>query len=264
MIKKYPPRCLTKDFLNTALFLIIISTFIFSCKVYKPVYFFKDITKDTIITGFTNPGIELKIQKDDILSIGITSLSPVEDALFNSNVGGAGASAGYLVEIDGSIYLHKLGKITVTGMTRKELKNRLEKDLLPYLKDPIVNINFLNHKITFLGETGSQVLTMPEEKISLIDVMAKSAAVTSNTRLNNVLVIRDIPNAKQFKHLNLEDPSIFTSPWYYLQPNDIVVVKPNEEKIFDEQRRVKNQQLFATVISAISFSFIIIDRIARR
>ena len=77
------------------------------------------------------------------------------------------------------------------------------------------------------------------------------------------MIIRETPNAKQVKYLNLEDPSVFTSPWYYLQPNDIVVVKPNEEKMESEQRRTRNQLMYTTVISAITFVFLIIDRIFR-
>lgn len=262
MIKNSPGYRLYRCVFKTGLFVIVAAAFLSSCRIYKPSVYFKDITRDTTISGFVNPETELRIQKDDVLGIGISSLNSLEDALFNPK---EVSSTGYIVGLDGSIYLHRLGKVAVVGITRKQLITRLENDLVPFLKDPIVSVIFLNHKITFLGESGSQVLTMPEEKMSLIDVLAKSSSgITPNTKLNNVLVIREIPGAKQFKHLNLEDPSIFTSPWYYLQPNDIVVVKPNEEKLDDEQKRIKRQQLFTTALSAVSFSLIILDRIFRK
>src|SRR5215203_3304364 len=75
-----------------------------SCKIYKPTYYFKEIKKDTIIRGFENKDVELKIQKNDALNISISSLSPQEDGLFNQRVGAD--SKGSLVDLDGNIYMH--------------------------------------------------------------------------------------------------------------------------------------------------------------
>ncbi len=230
-----------------------------SCKIYQPTYYFKDIRRDTVITGLVNPELEIKIKKDDVLSISISSLSPVEDELFNKSSGGKG----FQVTTDGHIYLHKLGRTPVAGLTRQQLKEKLEKELLPYLKDPIVTVNFANHRVTVFGETASKIIEMPEERISLLEVMAQAAGITPNSQLNHLMVIRENGNTKEFKHLNLEDPSIFTSPWFYLQPNDIVVVKPNEEKINTEQRRTRNQLMYTTLLSGITFVFLIVDRITR-
>ncbi len=245
-------------------FLTITAAFcLVSCKVYQPTYYFKNIQRDTTITGFNPGNVEIAIQKSDVLAITISSLNPSEDALYNNAVSVGQGLSGYLVENDGSIYLHKLGKLEVAGLTRMDLKRKLETEFLPFLKEPIVTVNFANHRITVFGEGKSTVLTMPEEKMSLIDVMAQTSPVTPNSKLNEVMVIREVGTSKQFKHLNLEDPSIFSSPWYYLQPNDIVVVKPNQEKIDSEQKRVRNQLMYTTVISGISFVFLIVDRVFR-
>ena len=230
---------IAKNFISIAIPIMSVSFFFSSCKIYQPAYYFKDVTRDTVITGFVNDNLELKIRKNDVLSISISSLSNVEDVLFNKAVpiGTESRSSGFQVTADGNIYLHKLGKITVVGLTRRELKNLLENSLLPYLKDPIVTVNFVNHRVTVLGDASSMIVEMPEERISLLEAMAKTGSVTQNSQLNRVMVIREAENTKEVKHLNLEDPSIFTSPWYYLQPNDIVVIKPNEEKIQTEQNK---------------------------
>jgi polysaccharide export outer membrane protein len=239
-----------------------------SCAITKPTYIFKDIKKDTIIQGFVDANIELKIQKDDLLNLTISSLNSTEDLLFNSAMGtavAAGGGAGYMVRADGNIYMHKLGSVLVAGLTTRELKNRLEKDLLPYLKDPIVNISFANHFITIMGEAGSsQKLSMPSEKLSLIDALALSGRLSPNATLKNIMVIRETDGGKQFKRLNLEDASIFTSPWYYMQPKDILVVSPDDEKIYKEARRTRNLQLYSTFVSVLSITLIILDRIVKR
>ncbi|CAN5334622.1 hypothetical protein BH11BAC5_BH11BAC5_29810 [soil metagenome] len=243
-----------------------------SCAITKPTYIFKDIKKDTIIHGFVDANIELKIQKDDLLNLTVSSLNSAEDALFNSAMGtGAatgksdGGGAGYVVNSEGNINMHKLGIVPVSGMTIKELKMKLEKDLLPFLKDPIVNVSFANHFITIMGEAGSsQKLNIPAEKISIVDALALSGRVGVNGTLQDVMVIRETEGAKQFKHLNLENASIFTSPWYYLQPKDILIVNPNEEKIYKEARRTRNLQLYSTFVSVLSITLIILDRIVKR
>jgi polysaccharide export outer membrane protein len=264
MIKKYRSLWLVRINPNIAYLTIFISLLISSCKVYKPTYYFKDITRDTVIAGVQHPNLELKIQKNDVLSITVSSLSPTEDALYSKGASSASAEiTGFQVDLDGNIYLHKLGKLAVAGMTRQQLKLKLENDLLPYLKDPVVTVSFLNHRVTVFGETNSMVVNMPDEKIPLLEVMATAHPVTQNSELNQVLVIRETTAGKEFKHLNLENFSIITSPWYYLQPNDIVVVKINEEKVVTEAKRTRNQVLFATVISSISFLLLILDRISR-
>lgn len=232
-----------------------------SCKVYKPTYYFKDVTRDTIIRGFDAKNTELVIREGDLLDITISSLSSEEDALYNRAA--ASALKGHKVDPEGKIYLHKLGNMAVAGLTRKQLKSKLENDLSPYLKDPIVNVNFGNHRVTVFGETTSKVVEMPDEKISLLEVMAIASPVTVNSELNKVMIIRESSGAKEFKHINLEDPSIITSPWYYLQPNDIVVVKPNAEKMEADAKRLSNQMLFTTIISGVTFVLLIIDRILR-
>ncbi len=263
MIKKYERVKRVTVYFQFELILSMTVFCLLSCKVYPPTYYFKDIKQDTIIKGVSPVTVEIPIQKSDVLSIVISSLNPSEDALYNKAVSIGQNLVGYLVENDGSIYLHKLGKVAVIGLTRGGLKQKLENDLSPYLKEPIVTVNFVNHRVTVFGDGKSTVITMPEEKISLLDVMAQSGAVSPNTQLNKVMVIREIGTAKQFKHLNLEDPSIFSSPWYYLQPGDIVVVKPNEAKIDTDQKRLRNQLMYTTIISGISFVFLIVDRIFR-
>ncbi len=250
-------------FLSAALFT--------SCAISKPTYPFKDITRDTVIKSNTNIDTELKIQKNDLLSLAISSLNPVEDQFFNSAMGkeltttSGGVEGGYLVSVDGNIYLHKLGKVYVQGMTRAELKIKLEKDLLPYLKDPIVTVSFANHFVTVMGDVGkSQVLNMPNEKISLIDVIALSSNVTEKGTYKNMLVIREMPGSREFKHINLEDQSIFSSPFYYLQPKDILVINPYVEKMYTEQSEKRNQQVLSNVLSVASIIVIILSLIRLR
>ncbi|HEY8688110.1 MAG TPA: polysaccharide biosynthesis/export family protein [Chitinophagaceae bacterium] len=209
--------------------------------------------------------MELKIRKNDLLSIIIISPDPVSTPLFNGSQGtstSSGASSGtsgstpaggYLVDKDGNIVMYKLGVIHVEGLTRSELKYKLQKDLSPYLKDAVVTIRFLSNHITVLGEVAHpQVLTIPNEQIPLLEAIGQSGDLTITGRRDNILVIRETPNGKQFKRLNLTDNSIFNSPFYYLKPDDVVYVEPTKLKINSSGN---TPQIIGYALSGISIFF---------
>ena len=254
-----------------SLFICCLGSVVFSsCSSTKNSYYFKTLPRDTSLTNTVNRVPETRIQKNDQLSIIISSLNPAEDAVFNAAAGTGGATAltggtptGYTVDIAGNIQVHRLGIIHADGMTRRELKNKLETDITPYLKDPVVTIRFLNHRVTVLGEISKpQVITMPEEQLSLLEVLGSSGDLSQLAKRDNILIIREKENSKQFKRINLEDHSIFTSEWYYLQPGDVVYVEPNDKRIKDE-KRARQQQTISFALSGISLAIIILDRILR-
>ena len=104
---------------------------------------------------------------------------------------------------------------------------------------------------------------MPEEQLSIIDAIVLSGDVKDNARRDHIMVIREEGNEKKIKILNLENHSIFSSPWYYLQPNDIGYVLPDEAKKQKEERRARFQTNFAIITASISVFVILIDRLLR-
>ena len=241
-----------------------------SCKVTQPSSYFKNLKKDTTLVGSVTSDFELKILKGDRLSIAVSSLSTVEDGLFNSagsggnTAGSSTKSSGYVVQQDGTVLLHRLGTVQAAGITRKELSRKLEEKLLAYMKEPIVQVNFLNHKVTVMGEVRTpQVLNMPEEPLTIIDALILSGDVTANAKRNNIAIIREEGTEKKVKHINLENNSIFSSPLYYLQPNDIILVSAETEKFEKEERRKKLQTTLSLVASGVSFLLIILNRVVK-
>jgi len=179
------------------------------------------------------------------------------------NSSGAGASVGYQVDAKGEIQVHRIGMVRAEGMTRKELKKKLESSLAPYLKDPVVTVRYLNHRVTILGEVAKpQVVTMPEERISILELLGISGDVTQFARRDNILVIRESEKGKEFKRLNLQDHSVFTSDWYYLKPDDVVYVEPNDKKM-NEEKRSKTQQNISIGLSALSTILVVIGLVTR-
>ena len=212
------------------IFLCICLLGILSCTSTKNSFYFQNLQKDTTLRNLITKDFESKIQKNDLLGITVSSLSP-DNAFYNSPQNGVGTLAGYLVDGNGDIQFVKLGRLHAEGMTKKELKAKLEKDLVPYLKEAVVSVGFLNRHVTLIGGLNPQVLPMPADNMTILDALASSGDIGEKGRIDNVLVIRDTAeNAKEFKRLNLTDNSIFYSPYFYLQPNDIVYVEPKKVK----------------------------------
>ena len=272
MSKIYRGLCFKKVGFIQLFFLFILSEHMMvSCKVTQPSSYFKNLKKDTTIAGSVTSDFELKIMKGDRLSITVSSLSTVEDALFNSAGSGGGSTAGsltksggYVVQQDGTVLLHRLGTVRAVGTTRKEFSRKLEEKLLAYMKEPIVQVNFLNHKVTVMGEVRTpQVLNMPDEPLTIIDALILSGDVTANAKRNNIAIIREEGTEKKVKHINLENNSIFSSPLYYLQPNDIILVSADNDRYVKEENRKKLQTTLSLVASGISLLIIIIDRVIK-
>jgi polysaccharide biosynthesis/export protein len=220
--------------------------------------------------SFTTPSApRLVIQSNDLLSISVSSLNPEASAMFNpSNTAGTTETTtttttanGYLVDGDGNIQFPFLGSIKAAGLTKDELKNRLTKDLVDkkLLVDPIIVVRFLNYKVTVLGEVAHPtVITVPSEKITLLEALGLAGDLTIYAQRDNVLVIREEEGKKVTHRLNLNSTELFNSPYYYLKSNDVVYVEPNKAKVATTSRW---QTWVPILLSALSLGIIVVDRI---
>ncbi len=238
-------------------FFICIVLFLSSCSTTKNTTYFQNLQKDTTLKNLVSKNFEIKIQKADLLEITVASLSPENTAIYNAPQNRVGPLTGYVVDEDGNIQFIKLGNLHVEGMTRKELKVKLEKDLAPYLKESVVSVGFLNRHVTMMGGISPQVLPLISDNMTILDALAASGDIGAKGRKDNILVIREKDNSREFKRLNLTDNSIFYSPYFYLQPNDIVYVQPTKEKVD------KTLQIISYVTTGISFVFLILGRVIK-
>lgn len=259
---------------NSSFFYIILfffAIYLSSCTPAKNVVYFKNVPAELEMQTLLDQNWELRIRKNDLLSITIISPDPLTTPLFNASQSsssgndagrsGNNSTSGYLVDQDGKIVIYKLGSIHVEGLTRKQLTQVLQRELAPYLKDAVVTIRFLNNKVTILGEVAKpQIITIPNEKISILDAIAESGDLTISGRRDNILVIRETPTGKQFKRINISDNSIFNSPFYYLKPDDVVYVEPTEFKL---KTLSQNQQVIGYVLTGVSILITIISLLLR-
>jgi polysaccharide export outer membrane protein len=259
-----------KTIRGSIIILTVISIFsATSCVNTKKAIYFDNI-QDTVLQPL-KADLESTIQAKDLLSISVSSLNPEATIIFNTpNVPAVSATtatgtnatlAGYLVSQEGTIQFPVLGNITAAGLTKKQLSDDITKRLTDkkLLVDPIVNIRFLNFKVTVLGEVARPtVVTVANEKISILEALGMAGDLTIFAKRDNVLLIREEGGRKLVKRINLNSSSVLTSPYYYLKTNDIVYAEPNNTKI---SANSSQRQALPIVLSALSFISILLTRI---
>ena len=227
--------------------LIFIFTYSTSCVNTKKATYFNNVQATSYTPSAVDSGL-IAIQKNDILSIVITSLSPEASAIFNTTnttttisttTGTYQSTGGYLVNSEGFIELPILGNIKVAGLTKKDLKEKITNILIEkkLLLEPIVSVRQLNFEITVLGEVGRpSVITVPSEKVSLIKALGLAGDITIYGEKSNVTLIRESNGKRMVTHLDLNSADFLTSPYYYLRPNDVIYVESNKNKVASVSR----------------------------
>ncbi len=252
------------------LFLLLLINVLSSCSSTKQATYFSNASDTTILTRLDEA--ETLIQKNDMLSVYISSLNPEASAVFNapnsqatttSTTTGSASAGGYLVNTDGNIQIPILGNIKAAGLTKKQLKADITNSIIDkkLLIDPIVTIRHLNYEVTVIGEVSRPtVINVPNEKISLLKALGIAGDITVFGKKDNVMLIREIEGKRKVKRIDLNSNNFLTSPYYYLQPNDIIYVEANKFKVMNANR---NQQLLPTILSGLSIIAIVITTLFR-
>lgn len=254
---------------SSNLFVITLFTFsIISCVSSKKVAYFTDVSDSTLIAS--KAGLEPLIQKKDILSISISSLSNEATIIFNTpnqpasptgSVNNSSQTAGYLVSQEGNIKFPILGNIPAVGLTQKQLEDNITKLLLDkkLLFDPIVTARFLNFRVTVLGEVNRPgVVLVPNEQISILEAIGQAGDLTIFGLRNNVILIRQEGPDKLVKRINLNSSQILQSPYFFLKSNDVIYVEPGKAKVAS---RSPFQQQLPVIFSGLSLVIILLTNV---
>lgn len=247
-----------------------------SCASTKDIAYFQNKLVDQPEKIDKHAGIV--IQPKDMLSIVVTTRNPELAPMFNLPVisyqAGSEASAvggynqrlmGYVVDGEGDIDFPVLGKLHVAGMTRWELadmiKDRLVKD--GYLTDAVVTVEFMNFKVSVMGEVSSPgTFVIEGDKVTVLQALSLARDLTIFGRRDNVSVIREQNGQRIIYEIDLTNVDMFKSPAYYLQQNDIVYVQPNDIKARQSTTDDKTLRISSIALSSGSLLVSIVTLLA--
>lgn len=220
--------------------LVILIFGMISCSTKKQILYLQDIdTYDDSEVLYT----ENTIQHNDILSVVISSsiietAAPYNKATITTGNASAGQSQnyqnqGYLVSKDLEIKLPILGNVSVANKTIKELEFVIENLLISgeHLIDPTVMISLLNAKFTTLGEMGTGTHYFSENNLTILQAIGMAGDLNINGLRDDIILIREIDGKRTIAHIDLTAADLFDSPYYFIKPNDLIYVKPNDVRV---------------------------------
>jgi polysaccharide export outer membrane protein len=228
---------------NSFIVLAVMTVILASCGSVKDIAYFQNKVVDHPEQIDKHAGIV--IQPKDMLSIVVSSRNPELVAMFNLPVISYQAGSevvtssyqqrlmGYVVDNEGMIDFPVLGPIKVSGLTRWELSELIKKKLIDggLLTDAVVTVEFMNFKVSVIGEVNSPgTYTIQGDKVTILQAISLARDLTIFGLRENVSVIRERDGERVIYEVNLCDVSMFNSPAYYLQQNDVVYVQPSEIK----------------------------------
>ncbi|MBN2485935.1 MAG: polysaccharide biosynthesis/export family protein [Bacteroidales bacterium] len=224
-------------------FVSIVTFFMLSCNNRAYIYFYESPSgySDTIL--YKPVKTTYLVKPDDILYVEFHSASTDAEQQFSSKAvtGGGNIELSpsviyinhYVVSGNGTIKMPVLGEISVAGLSAENIEKLIENEGRKYINDITAKVKLVSYKITFLGEFGD-----PGEKyfysdnVSLFDALAAAGEITYYGNRKNLRVMRQTTEGIKSFRINLNDPELINSPYFYLKPNDIVYAEPKARKTF--------------------------------
>lgn len=250
------------------IYLLVMLQLAFSgCATVKDITYFQNRIIDKPEKIDKHAGIV--IQPKDMLSIVVSSRNPELVAMFNlpvvsyqagSEVVSGGYSQrlmGYVVDNEGNIDFPVLGMLKVSGLTRWELSEMIKNQLLGdgLLADAVVTVEFLNFKVSVIGEVNSPgTYNVEGDKVTILQAISLAKDLTIFGERSNVAVIRERNGERTIYQIDLCDVSLFNSPAYYLQQNDIVYVEPSKIKARQSTTDDKALRMTSILVSSGSLA----------
>lgn len=258
----------SKYYKNYISILLVFSVLITSCISGKRQFYIQNpnFSSDKVVEVENRPPT-YRIQVDDMLLINIKDMKgePLAEFTFVVNesrpmlMNPANAEAnlylnGYSVDIEGFINIPTLGRIEVKGLTVEEIENKIKKLLEEYIKNPIVSVKLGGYKVSVLGEVRSPGrYYLFNNRISIFDALAMSGDLKEYADRKNIKLIRETEKGTATVLVDLTKGNLLESPYYYLKPNDILIVSPSKTQL-----RRANFPVITTVFAAISSLVVIL------
>lgn len=209
---------------------------------------------------------EYAVQPNDILNIKIQSRDPEQAAFFNlsalnnNNRNNQGNPAnlflsGYPVTAEGTINMAVVGELAVSGKTVEEIRDLVQTEIDKYLLNAMVLVKLTSFKISVLGDVQNPGTNyVYNTQSTIFEALSAAGDLNLSAKRKGVKLIRQQGDQSIVVDLDLTDPSIIQSPYYFLHPNDVIYVEPSKQNLLNN-----NLGLFTVVLSAVSTTILVLN-----
>jgi polysaccharide biosynthesis/export protein len=195
--------------------------------------------------------IRVKALDDDLVNI----FNPISQANPNATSEQRLYFDGFKVDDHGNVRIPILGEIPVLGLTVDEVRKKIEERLLKdYFKDEaniFVTVKLAGIRYTINGEIkrpGSNII--PRDQATIMEAIGNSGDIPVTGDKTNVIIIRQYPLGQKVHHIDLTSIDAMTSPYYFIQPNDLIIINPLPQKTYGFG--TTGLQSFTVILSVIT------------
>lgn len=211
---------------------------------------------------------EYILQPYDVVDIDFASSN--EELLrvfeYQGSAGNRGSSAGssgdpyffsgYNIDKDGMVRIPKLGKLKIAGMTEEAAQEKIEGQINQFFKEEVyVRLRTGGIRFTTLGEfnsSGTKVIF--KNRATIFDAIAMAGESDILAKKNELFLIRQYDGGTKIHQINLNDRALLASPYYFVQPNDILYLQPMAiRQIGDANTLTATLQLVIGLATAVLF-----------
>ncbi|MFD0864082.1 polysaccharide biosynthesis/export family protein [Sungkyunkwania multivorans] len=229
-----------------------------SCITRKQYSYLQGTDEELTVNNMLKKDDPYKVQVNDILKINIKTLNQELVAIFNATPGALGNVAGsnYPVNRHGNIRMPILGDVNVLGYTTEEIRMEVEQRLLAEYLTPnsqlYVRVSLAGLRFTVLGEVNNPgTKSIDQEKVNILEAMAAASEIPITGDKRDVRIFRQYPDGKRKVHrIDLTQITALDSEYFYIQPNDIIVVDALPQKLIGTG--TTGLQTFTTIFSVVS------------
>lgn len=154
----------------------------------------------------------------------------------------------YTVNENGEILFPFVGKIMVKDLTLEQASEKVQSALSQYLLNTAIRVRFINNRVTVLGEVAREGdYAFSTDKLSIFQAIGMAGGVNAYGDRRKVTLIRIVNDKATYHTVNLADKNIVESDFYYIEANDVIVVKPLRAITHTFQNNT-----YATVLTTVS------------
>ena len=239
-----------------------------SCNSNKNMVYFRDIDDNPERLETLYKDYAVRVKPADELLITVWSEVPAATAIYNmpqvayaegtDNTLAANTKIlSYIVDKDGCINFPIVGKVKVEGLTVDEVSDLLTERISKDVNNPYVRVQLASFRVNVMGEVNAPgAKWVAKERYSVLDAISDAGDINQYGRRDNILLIREDSRAlRSYHRLDLGCSDLLTSPYFYLQQNDVVYVEPNDVRQSNAEYNQNNSykvQVISTAISAVS------------
>lgn len=224
--------------MRKALILLLLAMVAVSCVSKKRLTYLQQSEENADSAYYELQRSKYKVQPNDILNVNVRSFDEETSKLFNSSqdrVTNMNAGdlvfylTGYTVDLNGDIEMPIIGKVKVIGNNTEEIKAIIEAELQNYFKDNAVyvTVQLAGVRYSVIGDAarpGKYVIY--QNQVNIFEALAQAGDITMVGDRREVQIVRQKGRGVEIMQLDLTDSEVLSNPDFFIQPNDIINVKP--------------------------------------